>query len=275
MAATPSSGSVLVAPFALYLRAFRVQSRASVCSFGLLALAAQAQQPIGTVLTRNARISGTVEVTSDRATLLSNASVTALDDNAAIALTRGGEALVCSGSQFHILHSGQGKGLLFNLDRGAFQVLSPADPQDIVLTPDIRFTLATQGDLDLRIRVTNGGDTCVDNHGVHAPVLALTNSFGGATYRLLPNQHVLFERGDLHTVVDNERSSCGCPPANASAGQRAALEHPFPEAQSSGLVPEAVPTPSDTVTLSAGGSTKKHRGFFASIGHFFRRILGS
>jgi hypothetical protein len=120
---------------------------------------------------------------------------------------------------------------------------TPSEAQDVILTPDIRFTVEAQGAYDLRLRVTRNGDTCVDNAGTNSPVLMLNEAFTQASYRLMPGQHVLFEHGSLREVVDNERSSCGCPPATlpvvvASTGspaQRASLEHPFPAAASEGL----------------------------------------
>jgi hypothetical protein len=83
----------------------------------------------------------------------------------------------------------------------------------------------------------------VENAGKKAPVLMLNDAFSRASYRLMPGQHVLFERGNLHEVVDNERSPCGCPGSekpehvaeNASAAEKAAAEHPFPAAESEGL----------------------------------------
>ena len=205
-----------------------------------------AQQPMGTVATHDALVTGGLEVHGERATLVSNTAVTAYDRTAPIALARGGEVLVCSTSQFHLLHSGPGTSLVFALDRGAFELRSASQQQDVILTPDLRFTMASSGPLDLRLRVTPNGDTCVENDGLKAPVLAIGDSFSNATYRLLPGQHVLFEHGNLREVVDHEHSSCGCPPAgpvnvlgaNAStAAAQASQEHPFPLAQSQGLAP--------------------------------------
>ena len=233
--------------------AFRLSTfRLLACAVAAVPAAAHAQQSMGTVASRDALVSGSLAVQNDQTTLLSNVLVTAYDHVAPIALARGGEALVCATSQFHMLHAGTGNALLFGLDRGAIQIASPTDPMDMVLTPDIRFTVAAPGTFDLRLRVTRDGDTCVENRGEHAPVLLLTSSFADATYRLLPGQHVLFEHGNLREVVDNERSPCGCPPAapapsqlasNVSDAQRAAAEHPFPEAASQGLTtsPETPP----------------------------------
>ena len=212
-----------------------------------LTVAVQAQQPMGTVATHDALVSGGLEVHAERAVLVSNASITAYDHPAPIDLARGGQVLVCATSQFHLLRSGTGPSLLFALDRGAFELRTPSEPQDVILTPDLRFTFTTQGPLDLSLRVTPNGDTCVDNAGPNAPTLQLADVFSSATYRLLPGQHVLFEHGSLHEVVDRETSSCGCPApvepvaiAAATPGQPttpalAEAQHPFPAAVSQGL----------------------------------------
>jgi hypothetical protein len=225
---------------------------AALTAAAAISTLATAQQPMGTVLTHDASVAGSLEVHAERATLLSNDSITAFDHTAAIDLARGGQALVCATSQFHLLHAGAGPALLFGLDRGAIEISSPAQLQDVVLTPDIRFTVETPGSFDLHVRVTREGDTCVDNRGPHSPVLLLASAFGDATYRILPGQHVLFERGDLHQVVDNEPTPCGCPesapaatplPPDATPAQLAAAEHPFPAAASQGLATTPEPTP--------------------------------
>jgi hypothetical protein len=201
---------------------------------------------MGSVASRAALVTGGLEVHGDSIRLLSNTSITAYDQAAPIALDRGGEVLVCATSQFHLLHSGQESSLVFALDRGAFELRGLAQPQDTILTPDLRFTLASSGHFDLSLRVTPNGDTCVQNAGAGAPILQISDAFSNATYRLTPGQHVLFEQGSLRTVVDSESSSCGCPPipaalstlsADATPAERSAAEHPFPAAASQGLAP--------------------------------------
>jgi hypothetical protein len=236
-----------------------------------LALAAHAQQSMGTIDTHDATLSGGLEVHGDRARLLTNATITALDHTAAIQLDRGGEVLVCSTTDFHLLHSGSNASLLFGLDRGAIELHGPTQPQDVVLTPDIRFTLETAGTLDLRLRVTRNGDTCVDNAGASAPVLLLNDPFTAASYRLMPGQHVLFEHGSLREVVDHERAPCGCPapaqPVHLSAkstpAQRAAAAHPFPAAISEGLAP---PTPADNTAPVGEAGTQVSTTFTYGTG---------
>jgi len=229
---------------------------------GLLVAGVAAQQPappvMGTVATQDALVTGGLEVQGMQARLVSNVSVTAYDRTASIALDRGGEVLVCATSEFHLLHSGTGKSLLFGLDRGALELHTPSEAQDVILTPDLRFSVEAQGSYDLRLRVTRNGDTCVENAGANSPVLMLNEAFSQASYRLMPGQHVLFEHGSLREVVDNERSSCGCPPAtlplvaaNGSPAEKASAAHPFPAAVSEGLTPASSSAPVEEPQISA------------------------
>jgi hypothetical protein len=130
--------------------------------------------------------------------------------------------------------------LLVALDRGAIEVATTTTPTDAILTPDMRLTPAAPGPLDLRLRVVDSGDTCIENRGAAAPALTIADSFGESSYVLHAGQHVLFEHGNLHQVVDNESSPCGCPPPPPPV---AAETHPFPEAVSAGLVPTPATVP--------------------------------
>src|ERR1700716_4235874 len=247
---------------------------------------AQAQQSIGTVGVQDATVAGALEVSNGRAILVGNTTVTARDRVAEIALNRGGMVKVCATSGLHLTAGKSADGgapLMLALDRGAIEVQMAATTRDVVMTPDLRFTMRGDGPLDLELRVTRNGDTCVDNRGAQAPVLNVADQFGEAAYELRAGQHVLFEHGSLKEVVDHESSSCGCPPeatmsvadallhpagaGNNTAGDAAAAarpaaeEHPFPAAVSAGLAPPsaAPPAPAGAVhtqvsaALSSGG----------------------
>ena len=239
----------------------------------LLAGATQgyAQKAIGSVSTADATVSnsgaGVVEVNAGRAVLRGNGTVTAKDHTAVVALQRGGEVHVCQRSGLHVSEAPQ-DALLFGLDRGALEIRTKAKTGDVVMTPDLRFTMAEAGPLELEMRVSMNGDTCVDNHGRKAPTLKITDAFGEANYELKPGQHVTFEHGSLREVVDKETVPCGCPPdekeeqkrvslaeaaiaGGAAAGkpvtpELAAAAHPFPEAESAGLAPVTPPAPEAT-----------------------------
>ncbi len=293
-----------------------------------------AQQPIGRIAMENGaqgktadaqavKVTGAVTVDGKKLLLGNGSDVAAGDDPVKIALTQGGNIRLCSLSGLHLSAGGAGatQALMLALDKGAVEVqMSAATSNDVLLTPDLRFTLNHPGmegsPLDLRVRVTKSGDTCVENRGEHAPVLSLTEQFGAASYQILPGQHVLFEHGSLSEVVDNEPSPCGCPPllgdtmvaGKGKAGSKEA-EHPFPLAVSEGLARPPAPAPSKPgetemqvtmpmvysgdapagtdaapATGAAASSaesapvpvaqTRPKRGFFGSVGHFFKRVFG-
>ena len=245
-------------PFRLWL------TLALVC-----AASARAQQLIGYVNTRDAEVTGATDGFDGQAVLAGSVSVTARDHTAPIALGRGGTVRVCQSTELHVTENravSVAAPLLFSLDRGAIEIQTAGTPNDAIMTPDLRFTVRSQGPLDLRLRVARNGDTCVDNRGPGAPTLAVSDPFGESMYELSPGQHVLFEHGSLREVVDRETSPCGCPepkgmsiadalvaPPSAKTGPKSAVpapapppeqQHPFPVAVSEGLAPpEDVPPP--------------------------------
>ena len=233
-------------------------------------------QPVGTVLLGDATVEGSggtsIVVVGGRAELRGSSIVTAHPGrNAEVTLARGGTVRVCQTSVLHAARS-VGDALFLALDRGAMEIRMKAEANDIVLTPDLRFTLASAGPLDLEMRVSRNGDTCVENRGRKAPILNITDSFGEASYQIQPNQHVLFEHGSLREVVDRETTPCGCPPetqpgvsiaeamlsAKGSVTPRqAAAAHPFPAAQSEGLAepePVAPESPSGGMHVQVGAT---------------------
>jgi hypothetical protein len=223
-----------------------------------------AAKPLGSVAIDQATVVGApnaaFQLTGGRAQLTGMATVTAKPGrNADVSLQRGGGVLVCQTTALHLTESSD-DALLLALDRGAMEIHMKAKASDVVMTPDLRFTMEKAGTLDLRMRVTFNGDTCVENRGRKAPALNITDSFGEHAYLLKPGQHVMFEHGNLRTVMDRETTPCGCPPeekpgvslaeAVLRGGQttpvtpeQAAAIHPFPTAQSDGLAapPPGVP----------------------------------
>ncbi len=210
-------------------------------------------------------VAGTLEVSEGQATLRGGASIVARDRTAELALDRGGLVEVCATSSLHVT-SGVGTGvstgdkvpLLFALDRGAIELRTIVGVRDAVITPDLRMSAKSAGRLDLRVRVTINGDTCVESRGAGAPAMEVVEQFGDGVYQVGAGQHVLFEHGSVREVVDRESSPCGCPPAPVMSlaesgvtvapgeaarggGQAAAKveEHPFPAAESQGLAPIA------------------------------------
>lgn len=284
--------------------------------FVLSAMMCRAQQPIGTVMTENASVSGLVTVSSQKATIANQGSITAATNRTAeLTLTRGGAVRVCSTSSVHVSQaSSANPPLMLALDRGALEASFPATAADTVMTPDLRFQVMTAGEIDLRLRVTPNGDTCVDNRSkAGSPLLHVTNPFGPEGYFVKPGQHLLFVGGSLTKVIDTETTNCGCPapeavpvPAKVADGKplspaQAAAEHPFPEAQAAGLAPtpETPQAPAGqvhtqvTTAFTVDGNAPKEPekaapvapveapvkaeakpNAFQKIGHFFKRMFG-
>ncbi len=223
---------------------------------------AQAQHVIASVPVSEATTSGSLAISGSKALLGGASVVTALDRTAHVSLFRSGDLLVCQTSVVHLTSGsaplvGQQAPLLISLDRGALELHTSISRNDALITPDLRFVSVDTRDkpapLDLALRITPNGDTCVENRGKKAPTLGITDAFGQSAYLLKPNQHVLFEHGSLKEVVDTETSPCGCPPALSLAD--AALSsgtdkkknsdpYPFPAAVSQGLA-QPTPPPAD------------------------------
>jgi hypothetical protein len=193
--------------------------RATACTaLALACVAVPAQQLIGYVNTRDAEVTGASDVLNGQAVLTGSAAVTARDHTASITLGRGGAVRVCQTSALHVTESkasGLDAPLLFSLDRGAIEIQMAGTLNDSIMTPDLRFTVVNAGPLDLRLRVAKNGDTCVENRGATAPTLDISDPFGETMYQVSAGQHVLFEHGSLHEVVDHETTPCGCPETKA------------------------------------------------------------
>ena len=141
------------------------------------------------------------------------------------------------------------------LDRGALEAdYSAGKYSDVLLTPDLRILISGPGTAELKLRVNQQGDTCVDNRGYNAPYVTVSSLMDGGVYRVQPNQRVLFEHGSLQQVVDREAEPCGCPDIGPKDNALLADNHvggpsstpadtAFPIAVSEGLAaPPAGPT---------------------------------
>ena len=262
-----------------------------------------AQQSIGTVKTDEAEVSGTVAVKGTLAEIQNNGNIHAGAKTAEVALTRGGKVDVCTNSVVSLSQGTAEKSpLMLALQRGAFEVKMTAEQKDVVMTPDLRFDLSNAAPLDLRIRVTSSGDTCVENRGKDAPVLHVTEQFGVGGYFVKPDQRVLFEHGSVREVVDRESSNCGCPQQPQVLAGNSRDPHPFPEAVSQGLEEPHVPQAEPGVTHTQVATTIDYNGKqaeaaphiiappqwkpeeehhsaiakpFRAIGRFFKRIFAA
>jgi hypothetical protein len=257
-----------------------------------------------------AKVTGALEVSQGKAIIAASGTITSGTETTQVILPHRGVLRVCASTTVKLaadssVPAGETPGLLMAMDHGAVEAsFATGQNADILLTPDFRILIGGPGAVEVKVRLGQNGDTCVDNAGVNAPYVLVSSVFEGGAYRVQPGQRVMFEHGSLREVMDQEKEPCGCPPPPAPA-----QSNEFPLAQSEGLAPLPKPAPS---AVNPGGApaqpieplvyksadhaaqpaatpaasanqnpatnppvAKKKPGFFSKVGHFFRRIFGA
>jgi hypothetical protein len=259
-----------------------------------------------------ATVTGALEVSAGKAVIAASGTVTSGHRTTEVILPHRGVLRVCASTTVKLaadasVPSGETPGLMMAMDHGAIEMsfaaaFSSGRNADILLTPDFRILVGAPGAAEVKVRLGEHGDTCVDNAGANAPYVLVTGIFDSGNFRVQPGQRVMFEHGSLREVVDNEKEPCGCPPPPKGGND-------FPLAQSEGLEPLAKPAPNavspvaapqqaieplvyksadhaapasqansasaPATTPSAAPVVQKKPGFFSSVGRFFRRIFGA
>jgi len=266
-----------------------------------------------------AMVTGALQVSNGKAMIASSGAITSGTATTEVTLPRRGMLRICASTTVKLatdasVPAGEVPGLMMTLDHGALEAsFATGRNSDIVLTPDFRILIGSPGAANVKLRLGQHGDTCIDNAGINAPYVLVTSVFDGSVYRVQPGQRVMLQHGSLHEVVDQEKEPCGCPePPKPNSNE-------FPLAQSAGLAPLAPPGPpgkvpdnapagaTDTFVFKSGhaqadppppvpikatphkktkGSkavvsanneetTQKKPGFFGRMGHFFRRLFGA
>jgi hypothetical protein len=199
-------------------------------------------------------VAGPIQAWKGRAYITSSASITAGSATAQVTLPYRGTLRVCPSTTVRLsadasVPANEIPGLMMALDGGALETsFAITRNSDVVLTPNFRILIGGPGSSDVKVRLADGGDTCVDNSGANAPYVVVTSVFEGGVYRVQPGQRVMFEHGDLHTVVDEEKEPCGCPPPGQKVNE-------FPLAQSEGLVPPTSLPPAAQTNQPAGSGS--------------------
>ncbi len=245
--------------------------------------------------------------------IATNGAVTSGDHTTDVTLPHRGILRVCASTTVKLavdssVPAGEIPGLMMVLDHGAVEAsFATGRNSDILLTPDFRILIGGPGAADVKVRLAQHGDTCVDNAGINAPYVLVTSVFDGSVYRVQPGQRVMFQHGSLLAVVDQEKEPCGCPPPPQPGSNE------FPLAQSAGLAPLSPAGPPGKVPAAAGPeatgafvhkstdqapvadigvsatpaapvaatntkakkTSSRKPGFVARIGHFFRRLFGA
>jgi hypothetical protein len=300
-----------------------------LCGF-LFAGSCWAQQaaPVGPIaivpVDSSSSVTGALEITAGKAMIGASGTVTSGAKTTEVVLPHRGVLRVCVSTTVKLAADtsvpadGETPGLVMGLDRGAIEAsFATGRNADVLLTPDFRILISGAGSdagsaaaADVKVRLGEHGDTCVDNAGANAPYVLVSSVFDGGAYRVQPGQRVMFQHGSIREVVDQEKEPCGCPPETKPGANE------FPLAESAGLGaappvaavpqgtqekapnPATVPmeyhaglavhatapsAPADAPQAAASAPAAvvqskpapKKQGFFQKLGGFFRRLFGA
>lgn len=202
-------------------------------------------------------VTGALEVASGKAVIARNGSITSTTRATEVILPRRGTLKVCAATTIKLatdtsVPAGDTPGLLMALDQGALEMsFAGGHNADILLTPDFRILVSGPGPVDLKVRLGQHGDTCIDNGApaADAAYVLVTSVFDASTYRVQPAQRVMFQNGSLQQVVDSEKEPCGCP-SDPRPGS-----NDFPLAQSAGLTAQPPPVARPSPPAPSAGAS--------------------
>jgi hypothetical protein len=200
-------------------------------------------------------VTGAMNVSNGRAFLTGNGTVTSGAQTTQVTLPYRGTLRVCTSSTVKLstdasVPTGEVPGLLMAMDHGAIEAsFATGRNSDILMTPDFRILIGGPGTAEVKVRLGQGGDTCVDNGSQSAAYVLVSSVFDAGAYRVQAGQRVMFQHGNLHEVVDQEKEPCGCPPPPKPDS------NDFPLAQSEGLAPLAPPKPAPIAVVGHEAET--------------------
>ncbi len=191
-----------------------------------------AQQPLGELYATDARVKGAVILAGSGTSVVSGSAIQAGAQTATLKLERGGNLLVCPGTNLSVTASQNGRSLLLSVSSGNLELDYPLGASaDSLLTPDFRIVLPGPGRLHAAVRITPQGDTCVQTLSSNSTAITVYETIGDETYQVKDNEAVLFRGGHIKGALPASQP-CGCPaPRRPAARTEVAKTSSPPPAQ--------------------------------------------
>jgi hypothetical protein len=182
----------------------------SMLVLGMVGMA-QGQQSLGELYATDARVKGAIVLAGSGTSVLTGSSIAAGAQTATLKLARGGNVMVCTGTNLSVNASQNGRELMFSLNSGNLEMNYPLGvAADTLLTPDLRLLLPGPGTVHVAVKVAPQGDTCVQSLPWNVAAIVVSETMGDATYQVKPNEAVLFKGGHLSEATATKQN-CGCP----------------------------------------------------------------
>ena len=161
--------------------------------------------------------------------LLAGSSVTA-GVNAETLRLEGGEVRVCPRTTISVTPSQSGRSLLLAMSTGALEThYTLGAAADSILTPDFRLVLTGPGEFDYAISTDLRGNICIGALPGNGSPLVVSELLGDGSYRVKPDEQVIFHSGQLQMAVRGAPAACGCSRATPGVLQTSAPAIQAPE----------------------------------------------
>jgi hypothetical protein len=125
----------------------------------------------------NPTVSGALEISGGKAMIAVSGSITAGDRTTTVVLPHRGTLRVCASTTVKLaadssIPASEAPGLMMAIDHGALETsYATRQSADLILTPQFRILIGGPGASELKVRLGEDGDTCIDNVGANAPTL--------------------------------------------------------------------------------------------------------
>ena len=254
--------------------------RLSILPLCFLLCAAPLAAQVGVLSSSDAKVSGSARVVPKGLLVYSGTIIAAQKSPADLSLVRGGTIRICPGTTVTPSSSLDGSELQLGMGVGAIEAnYSLAAHGDTILTPDLRINISGPGDVDLQISLDAKGNSCIDNRGVSAPLVVLSQLLGDGIYRVQPTERVLVVNGQVDHIEHPDRL-CGCPLMPDTPvvvqGPDGQTDMPLVFNASALATPSPTPlaTPIPTPSPSPTPTPKPHESFGQRIMSLFRHLFG-